>query len=367
MKINIVGDLCLHKIDTLKYSLDERIKNIFQNSDLNIANLESPLTYRKKRKDNIPIALKGIPQNNEIFDLFQIFSLANNHIMDYREKGFKDTIDFLENNNKSYFGAGDNIESAFSPLKISLNDKKLAFLGFTKWVNARKKKAGTTPVNISKLSKIIKKLKEDGYFTIIMPHWNYEYVYFPAPVNRKRSRKLINAGADIIVGSHPHIIQGYEEYKGKMVFHSLGNFIFHSDVFKPISMIKNDKRLNISFILQLSIDQDYNYNFKTIPISTFDDHISVLSGNKLEKTLSLLEKISKPLKDERLYKKLFYRDSNEIIKQTTKIMRKLLKNEGLINFLKTCTRIKMQDIKIRLYPYFHKLDKSSITYLNEND
>ena len=100
-------------------------------------------------------------------------------------------------------------------MKIEKNDKKVAFLGFTRWINAGKKKPGTTPGNFKKLTNIIRTLKNENYFVIIMPHWNYEYVHFPAPDNRNLGKDLIDAGADLIVGSHPHIIQGYEKHNNK--------------------------------------------------------------------------------------------------------------------------------------------------------
>jgi len=221
-------------------------------------------------------------------------------------------------------------------------------------VNAKHNQPGTTPANIKKLTQIVKELKQDNFFVIIMPHWNYEYVYFPAPDNRRFAKKLIDSGADIIVGSHPHIIQGYESYKNKYIFYSLGNFIFHSDVFKTISMIENNARLKYTFILTITLEEDFEYQIKITPLFT-DDHILRLLTEE-EKALfeNKLTEISEILSDNRKYKKYFYRDAADISHQTTKMLKKLTDEQGLKNLLITLNRAKKQDMKIALYSLFQK-------------
>lgn len=230
--------------------MDESLKFFFE-ADLNIANLESPITDSDQKKPHKPVYLKAKNQNNKLLDLFDVFSLANNHILDYDIKGLSDTIDLLKSNQKNYFRAGLNKKEACEPLRLTIKDQKIAFIGFSKWNAARGASGGTMPDNIHDLLKIIRKEKESGYFVVVYPHWNYEYVYYPPPDSRQAARKLIDAGADLIVGSHPHIIQGFERYRGKFIFYSLGNFVSHSDVFKNISMYENDPRINVSFVLSV--------------------------------------------------------------------------------------------------------------------
>lgn len=352
LKVNFGGDLCLFKIDAENFSVDEKIKEIFSKADFNIANLESPLTNSEFKKPNQPIYLKGIPQNNSLLDLFDVFSLANNHILDYGVKGLQDTMEFLTSNKKYYFGAGLNEKESFEPLLVKKNNYKVAFLGFTRWNNATKKNPGTTPDKINKIVNIISSLREKGYFIVVYSHWNYEYVYYPTPDNREFGKKLIDSGADLIIGSHPHIIQGYEKYKGKYIFYSFGNFISHSEIFKPVSMIYNDPRLNITFILTVCIQDDYNYDFTITPVYTTDSELRILTGGERKKFDNLMTEISEKLANRKEYKKLFYREAGNIRKQTNKIFKRLVAEQGIKSLLIRLIRIKKQDIKVVFYSLF---------------
>lgn len=353
MIINFVGDFCLYGIQADSFRVDQRILDIFEKGDLNVANLESALTLRDKPRHYVPVALKAEPSHNRIIDLFDVFSLANNHVFDYGLDGFRDTIGFLEEDGKKYFGAGTDLESSYIPLKVEKNSNKIAFLGFTRWGNAGRNNPGTTPARQNSLSRRIRSLKDEGCFVIVMPHWNYEYVYFPAPDNRKMARKLIDAGADLIIGSHPHIVQGYEEYRDKYIFHSLGNFIFHSKVFESISMIENDPRLKFTFILTVNLKEKFDYNFEITPLFT-DDHQLRLLNTEEKVFVNKLTEISEILNNKKEYSKSFYRDAANISDQTTKMLKKLAVERGLMSLLSSFKRVKKQDMKIKLYSFFQK-------------
>lgn len=359
MIINFVGDLCLYDINMNNFTIEKQVRKIFEMGDINVANLESPLTESEEVRSSTAVPLKATPKDNKIIHLFNIFSLANNHILDFKKRGLSDTITFLEENNKKYFGSGLNVKEAYKPLKVEMNDEKIAFLGFTRWNNARRNTPGATPMKIKKIFKIVKNLKEENYFVIIMPHWNYEYVYYPAPDYRKYAKKIVDAGADLIVGSHPHIIQGYEKYNGKMIFHSLGNFLFHSKVFKPISMIPDDPRLNISFILQINVKNNSDYDFEIVPIYTDDNSMMTLKGEDAQNFENVINKISSVFRNEKKYKKLFYSDAAAISKQTIKILRKVSKEQGPLNLVRTLFRIKKQDIKVRVFSWLRKNGEKS--------
>ena len=154
---------------------------------------------------------------------------------------------------------------------------------------------------------------------------------------------------DLIVGSHPHVIQGYEEYKGKYIFHSFGNFIFHSDVFKNMSMIKNDPRLHITFILSVNIHDNNDYNFEIIPVYADDSGLRMLNGAEKKQFDEKMDQISNVLYSNSIYKKLFYTESSVMIKQTNKVFNKLIADQGLKSLLIRLNRIKKQDVKIFLH------------------
>ena len=187
-----------------------------------------------------------------------------------------------------------------------------------------------------------------------MPHWNYEYVRFPAPDNRALGKRLIDAGADIIIGSHPHIYQGYEKYKSKYIFHSLGNFVFHSDVFRPISMVKDDTRINISFIVSVTLNGYSEYNTEIIPIYTDDNCVRPLEPEETVAFTKKMEKISSILNNEKMYKKYFYRDASGIAGQSEKMLKKLAAEQGMRNLLKRVIKVRKQDVKVKFFSLFKK-------------
>ena len=189
LKINCVGDISLDNIDLDSFVIDDKLKEELTNADLNLANLESPLTNSNRKKRGQPWYLKAKPVNSEILNLFQVFTLANNHILDYQEEGLIETQKFLTKINKKWFGVGKNIEESFIPLCIEKNKIRIACLGFTHFYNAEKNEMGTMPKNYKKLQRVIKKYKKRNYFIMLFPHWNYEHVDFPAPLERKKERK----------------------------------------------------------------------------------------------------------------------------------------------------------------------------------
>ena len=197
MRINFFGDVCLDGIDTDSFVIDPQIVALAALADCNVANLESPLTLSA---DGLPYQaslIKAEPKPSGIFDLFDVFSLANNHIMDYQDRGLWDTIAFLERLGKAHFGAGANRDQSLTPYIFERDGRGVAFLGFTRWHRATKRAAGATPDRIGSLTNLVRRLSRQGYFVVVYPHWNYEYVDHPAPSNRRIAKRLIDAGADL--------------------------------------------------------------------------------------------------------------------------------------------------------------------------
>ena len=347
MTINLVGDLCLHNISQKCFTIEDKLARELARADLNVANLESPLSHREDANHDSVVNLLGEPVYGPILKWFNVVSLANNHILDYREAGYRDTIGFLRGHNISYFGFGDDLASSFQPLRLTVAGEKTAFIGATRWNNATMARAGTTPIHLKRLSQEIRQLKSDGYFTIVYPHWNYEYVDYPAPDYRSAAKKLIDAGADLVVASHPHVVQGYESYRGKMVFHSLGNFIFHQAVFEELSPVKNDPRLKLSFVLQIEVSGQ-QMDYSVIPIGSESDSVRMLNGAERDVFLQQLARISQDLSRPGVYPRAFYLDALAISNHTSRMLKMLARKKGLMSLLRTLPRAKKQDIKIKL-------------------
>lgn len=354
MILNFVGDLSLVGIDPDKFQVEEKVQQIFAEGDINIANLECPLTDSDTASNFETCHLKGKPEPNHILDMFHVFSLANNHILDFAEKGLNDTIEFLNQNNKKHFGADINEKSANEPLLMEQDDFKIALVGLTRWYNAKGNNYGTASDNIKTLKKQIKKLKAENYFIIAMPHWNYVHTNYPCPAERKRGQKLINAGVDLIVGAHPHVIQGYETYKNKYIYHSLGNFIFHTNS-QFHKFTDKDIRNRETFILSIKLYKDYTYSSNVTFLYNDNHGVRMMELHEKEKTNQLFLELSNAFTNNKIVRRKFYESSKTIVEKSEKALKKAneLSSSKLKLLFDRALRIRKQDILIKLYSYFN--------------
>lgn len=188
------------------------VKPIFEADDLTIVNLEGPLTTKGKRVDK-KFAIKGDPSYTGILSLGNIeaVNLANNHTNDYGKEGMEQTKSVLEQVGIQYF-RGDKI--AYQEIE----GIKVAIIGEKGWDNSKYTK--------DKLKQYISQAKKEADIVIVMFHWGVEREFYPNKVQKDLAYFCIDEGVDLVVGSHPHVVQGIEVYKGKNIVYSLGNFSF---------------------------------------------------------------------------------------------------------------------------------------------
>ncbi|NLJ89609.1 MAG: CapA family protein [Clostridiales bacterium] len=189
------------------------VKHIFEEDDITIVNLETTLTTATKKADK-KFRFKADPSYVEILKQGNIeaVSLANNHSRDYLDQGYKDTIATLEEAGIGYFGYKNRYIKDVRGIKVGV-------FGLTPWYESDEIKED--------IRTAIKELKDEGADIIIaMYHWGIERDNYPNSAQKNIGRFTIDEGADLVLGSHPHVLQGIEEYKGKNIVYSLGNFCF---------------------------------------------------------------------------------------------------------------------------------------------
>lgn len=210
---------------------------------------------------------------------------------------------------------------------------------------------------LNKIKKLIKSLKQEGYFVIPYFHWGYEHVRIPSPRKRKIAKSCIDAGADIVIGAHPHVFQAYEVYKDKYIYYSLGNAVFHSAIFNSgISMIKDDPRLFNSFFVSLTIDE----NGKCYPITKgyqlSDTGIRLLTNEEEEKQIIELEEVSNILRlPYEKYWKSYYHQAVTSCKHHIYMRHEFQKldERSFKDKMKILLNFNFQDFKNRLAHLFH--------------
>ncbi|MFW5803596.1 MAG: CapA family protein [bacterium] len=232
------GDFCITNKYLNNNLFDKNIIEIFKQSDLNIINLECPVV-----KENVEKILKTGPHlktNEKIKDCLEllnidIVTLANNHILDYGEKGLINTLEFCENNKVKYVGAGIDFEEASRPLFVSKKELTIGILNYCKneWSIARTNKVGANPINTIWNARQIKKAKERSDFVIVIVHGGHEYYSLPSPKMVDQYRFYVENGADAVIGHHTHCYSGYEIYQNAPIVYSLGNMIFTKENKNP--------------------------------------------------------------------------------------------------------------------------------------
>ena len=242
--ITAVGDV-MHSKKSIWYPVFKRLRDIkynptkyiFKQADLAFVNLETPYT------DNLPVLKKEFPFATDPIELkylvdagFNLLSMSNNHSHDAGTKGIRDTIRYLKNesnniSNKNrafiWAGIGNTVTEAHRAKLFSVPGKNFRF-AFLAYGNSGHHLVNTFSIN--RAVKEISKIKKNDPKTVIIVslHNGNEYRHVPGYQKIKSCRALINAGASIIFGHHPHVVQGIEKYKHGMIFYSLGNFSFGS-------------------------------------------------------------------------------------------------------------------------------------------
>ena len=220
MKVNFLGDVFLDKQYKIKFDLNNYIFN-----------LEYPLS-----KTGIPAKNKvnlGV-DNSYILDTFTKFpiavNLANNHIMDYGEESYHETINYLKNHNIQYFGAGNISNNFNNPCTLTDNNQIIKLFGYccesTHSVCGTNFSNGSAPLDLNLIQNDISKAKDNNCFIVINLHWGDEEISHPKPIDIKIAKAIIDLGADLIIGHHAHVIQNIETYRGKKIFYGIGNFLF---------------------------------------------------------------------------------------------------------------------------------------------
>lgn len=213
--------------------LFRNVKPILLESDYVTGNFEHPVVLGEDyEKANKYIHLKTTPESVETLKNlnFSVLTIANNHTMDYQEAGLRDTIMTFEKFGMDYVGAGMNLEEASKISYQKINGIKVASIGITdsynKEATALIDRAGVLSAAPDVVLPLIKKADSKADLVVVNIHWGQEYDNDPSPRQQELARAMVDAGADIIIGHHPHVLSKVEVYNNSIIFYSLGNFVF---------------------------------------------------------------------------------------------------------------------------------------------
>lgn len=256
---------------------------ILYNKDISILNLESPLTFSNNEIKKIGKNFKADLNFIKLVKAggFDAACLANNHIMDYGKNGLIDTLKICKEYQINTVGAGLNSD-LFKHLVVEIRNKKICFINYceNEFSSANLYGYGANPIDCIANYYDIVDAKKQYDFIILIIHGGREYHHIPLPSFKKLCKFFIDAGADAVVGHHPHYYSGYSYYKSKPIFFSLGNLYANSK--------RKDPQQDLSYLLLLEFGK-YSITHKIIGIARQDD---VLRLNNAREQSHLLEHIN---------------------------------------------------------------------------
>ncbi len=278
----LVGDIMLSRLVGKKMELLNnftfpflKISDILQSVDLVFGNLEGPISSGGKNQGSIysfrasPRVVEGLSFAN-----FRVLSLANNHIWDYGKAALLDTLKILRENNILSVGVGENFDKANELVIKEIRGNKIGFLAYTDLssnsLEAGEGYPGISDFDLKKVIKKISEIKASSTIDIIFVslHWGEEYAGVVKEKQREIAKDLIDAGADVIIGHHPHVVQEFEEYKNGLIFYSLGNFIFDQNFSDEtmsgyiINMKIFNKKISKWEVFETKINKDFQVEMR---------------------------------------------------------------------------------------------------------
>ena len=262
--------------------IDNELLDIMKSSSWMVVNNEFTVSNRGERMPGKYYTFRASPQRLSIYEELgvDLVTLANNHVYDFGKDAFYDMLDSFNEYNIPYIGAGRNIKEAMEPYYLIINGYKIAFINAT-----RAEKIILTPeagendggvfrcYDPSSLIKLISDVKKDSDFVITLIHWGREDSHYLEDVQTETAKLYIDAGADVIIGSHAHVLQGIEFYKDKPIIYNLGDFIFNNET-------------KDTGIFQIKLNDDGNMTYYFIPAIQKEEYTSILKGNEKQRVIN---------------------------------------------------------------------------------
>lgn len=267
--------------------LSPQMQNLLQDADIAMVNEEFPFSTRGTAMEDKQYTFRINPSYVSAFQDMgvDIVSLANNHVLDYGPEALEDTFTTLDHAGILYAGAGGSKERAEELQIIEVNGKKYGFLAASRVIpvaswNIENGVPGVfATYDAAALLNAITLAEEKCDYLTVFVHWGLEHKEYPEDYERALAAQYVEAGADLVIGSHSHCLQGVEYIDGKPVFYSLGNFLFGQD--------------GNTAAVKVTIDEDGKIEYAFIAAKEEGAYTSEMSEGDAKVLYSYLTRISK--------------------------------------------------------------------------
>nr|WP_295995965.1 CapA family protein [Rugamonas sp.] len=232
-------------------------------ADVRVGNLECVIATTGTPEPDKPYTFRAHPRTLPLLKRhFDALALANNHSGDYGPLAFGEMLDLLDRQGIAYFGGGRTLAAAHRPLLIERKGLRIALLSYNEFFprsfEADTDKPGIAWSEDEQVRLDIATARSTYHADLVIPmmHWGWEHEGMASARQRQLARVMIDAGADAVVGGHPHVTQDVEQYHGKPIIYSLGNYLF--DGF-------SDPANNTGWLLRMELDRDGARAWRTFP------------------------------------------------------------------------------------------------------
>ncbi len=308
-----VGDVMLSRHVAAKMAENgpdypfERVRGLLSSAELVFANLESPIGTRGQPIPGKLIWFRAPPEAAGALARagVHVVALANNHILDYDSENLVETLELLDAHEIARTGAGRDLDEARRPAILERNGITIAFLSYTEFASANlfwsfayprtflaaPGVPGCAPLDLDMVAEDVAAARQRADIVVVAYHWGQEYVNEPEAFwahndLRDLARRTVDAGAHLVIGTHPHAIQGLEFYSGGLIAYSLGNFVM--DQTRPIT--------TESMALRITVTRGGPVGLHVIPVRISEHRPALATGGDATYLMQKLREISAPLR-----------------------------------------------------------------------
>ncbi|MBU2645818.1 CapA family protein [bacterium] len=261
-------------------------------SDLRIVNLECPLTAGETQVWKSGSMFKGLPSHIHGLTTvpFDVVTTANNHVFDYGQAGFLETHRLLAENGIRAVGSGRSLQEAREPLRVERKGIRIGIVNFSEGEDQTAATAGEPGVfgwELESARESVRKLRSSVDVVIVISHCGVEYIPFPPPYVVQAFQALADAGADLVIGHHPHVPQGVQIYQGVPICYSLGNFVFYQET----DLVYR----KTGYMVRAGVSKKGVTEIELIPYDIQADRLALLQKEKRDWFFESLQQVSRPL------------------------------------------------------------------------
>jgi poly-gamma-glutamate capsule biosynthesis protein CapA/YwtB (metallophosphatase superfamily) len=320
-----VGDISMHFVaeaasHTRPSRLFDGVAPVLRAADLRVGNLESVLTTERRRAALAGSFLRGAPELVEALTAaqFDAVTCANNHCLDFGPAALCESLDHLRRHGIQPCGVGSTDAQQRAPVFLSARGISVGMLGYADDCNvAPRWPIGPRPAETEDEAILadVRRLREQVDIVVLQLHWGYEWAMYPLRTHRDRARRFAEAGADIVLCHHAHVPMGVEAWKGSVIAHGLGNFLFGWR--RP----RSHPWRNRAHMLRVHFNADGVTSAEVIPCGTGRDHrVVTLQGVECREVLGAHQVLRRGLRDDAYLVRL---EADRIVRETQGLVLRL--------------------------------------------